>query len=213
MVPREPDRPATESDPQTLLARLFDTWRKLLGLVGDQAVRSAGRVGRILARLFDAVASAPGMTIARRSAAVPGPGLPLAVGLGATIAGAVIAQVIHPAQQPLQGLAAGAVSVMWVAARLAMMLLSNTRGTTVKSATIRSAWTVGALVQLFAVTPELKIVAWLLGGILTLRAFVAAGTPPRDALWLCAWGYGIEPAGFVLVTLTRNVTDAFRLLS
>ncbi|MDP2232145.1 MAG: hypothetical protein Q8K89_00795 [Actinomycetota bacterium] len=191
MVPREPNRPAGESDSLTLPIRLFNAWRKLLGRIGDQAVRLGGRVG----------------------APVAGPGLSLAVGLGATIVGATIAQLIHPAQQPLQGLAAGAVSVMWVVARLLMMRLSNTRETTSEPGTIRFAWAVGALPQLFAVTPELKIVAWLLGAALTFRALVLAGTAPRNALWLSAWGYGIEPAGFVLVTLTRNLTDAFKLLA
>ena len=137
----------------------------------------------------------------------------LAAGVGAAITGAAIAQIIHPAQQPLQGLGAGAVSVMWVVARLVIMRLSNVRETTIEPKMIHSAWAVGALPQLFAVTPELKVAAWLLGGVLTFRALVNAGTAPRDALWLCAWGYGIEPAGFVLVTLMRNLTDALRLLT
>ncbi|MDO9108744.1 MAG: hypothetical protein Q7U89_07115 [Coriobacteriia bacterium] len=182
MVPREPNRTATASDPKTLLFRLFNAWRKLLAA-------------------------------ARGGAPVAGPRLILAVGLGATIAGATIAQIIHPAQQPLQGLAAGAVSVMWVVARLVMMLLSNTSETTSEPGTIRSAWAVGALPQLFAVTPELKIVAWFLGAALSFRALVATGTAPRDALRLSALGYVVEPAGFVLVALMRNLTSAFQMLA
>jgi len=133
------------------------------------------------------------------------------MGLAATAIGAIATQVISPPRGFLQGLALATVSVMWVLARLLVMRLANPKGSTVDDDGISTAWGAGALVQLVALTPPLRTLAWAVGAFLSLRALLRSGASSEDSLRVVLWGYGIEVAGFFLVAAGRSVEVAVRV--
>ncbi len=140
------------------------------------------------------------------------PGLAVASGLAATAVGASAAMLLRPPARPLQGLAAIAVTVSWVAARLVVMRLVDSARHPVGSARITAAWLPGAMVGLFALTPELRALTWFVGAALGLRSLTRAGVPGRQALRSIGWGYGVELAGLAGVALARDAGIALRLL-
>lgn len=218
MVPRQTRREPTDRPLADSASRLFAAWRKLLGVLVARTKRLGARIG-VAARSGTAGLSESGKEfvsaaprIARTGTALDvAPKAAVAVGLAMTLTGALIGALIQPSRGPLYTAAMTAVSVMWVVARLVVMRLANTEGSTIRKDTIPGAWAAGTIPQLVAVTPALRTFAWCLGAILTWRALRASESSNRDALRLTAWGYGIEVAGFFLVIVARSADVAVRM--
>ncbi len=218
MVPRQTHREPTDRPLAGSASRLFAAWAELLGVVVTRSKRVGARMNRTArsgtARLLESSKESVGAAtrIARTGAAIDvAPKAAFVVGLAMTLTGALIGALIQPSRGPLYAAAMTAVSVMWVVARLVVMRLANTEGSTIRKDTIPGAWAAGTMPQLVAVTPALRTLAWCLGAIFTWRALRASESSNRDALRLTAWGYGIEVAGFFLVIVARSADVAVRM--
>jgi len=211
MVPRDTEHTSRSGAVTGAFVRMFESWRRMLGTAGRRLRPPARRTAGEAPRAEEGSAPRSRRPVESLRGLAASPAAALTAGLIATVIGAVATQLISPARQPAQAVALAVVNVLWVVARLPVMRLANKADSTVGVPAITTAWSAGALLQVVAVTPPLRTLAWLIGAILSQRALVKSGASARDALRLVLWGYGIEVAGFFLVAVGRSVDVAVRV--
>lgn len=195
--------------PQSRLAALFAAWRGLLSTVVAiwgrwlSSVRTTVVAGLGRVRVFLAQARS-GSPVARARMSVLVGMLAVAIGVGATV-------LLAAPEARLRTVPAALVAAMWTCARLVAMRIAA-RSTNVRSQTIGPAWAAGALLHVFAVSSALRLVAWIGGFALTYRVLRVSGSSPRDRLTIAGWGYGLEAAGFGLLSLARSLQIAIMWL-
>jgi len=211
MVPRDTDHTSRSGAVVGAFVRMFESWRRMLGAAGGKLRPRARRTAGEAPRAEEGSAPRSRLSVESLRGLTTSPAAALTAGLIATVIGAVATQLITPARQPAQAVALAVVNVLWVVARLPVMRLANRANSTVGAPAITTAWSAGALLQVVAVTPALRTLAWLIGAILSQRVLVKSGASHRDSLRLVLWGYGIEVAGFFLVAVGRSVDVAVRV--
>jgi len=211
MVPREKHRNASKNSARSTLSGLFGAWRSFLGSLPTK-LRPALRAAPADSPKAAIGARPPAdWSVKRARSYLTRPERALVLGLAATTIGALATQLVTPPRGLAQGLALAVVHVMWVVARLLVMRLANGSSSTVRDGALTQAWAAGALVQVVAVTPPLRTLAWAVGAFLSLRVLLRSGASSRDSLRLVLWGYGVEVAGFFLVAIGRSVDVAVRV--
>lgn len=103
----------------------------------------------------------------------------------------------------LLAIAAGLASVAWAFLRLLLMRLVPPRPSRDPRA-LAGAWAVGLIVYAIALTPELRLAAWVLSGAITFFALQRLGRSRRDALWLTGIPWGTQAGVVVLSWLALN---------
>ncbi len=210
MVAREPSATNRHQRPKKRAAQLLVLWRRLLTRI-LAAIRTAGRA------LTRNISASPGRfaTLARSVQAVVNGQTqpdnvpqPRTIAIAALCSGVLLAMVLGIATgSGTRAVLSALVGALWVTARLLVMRVAAPSGK-VDTEGVTDAWAAGAIPYAFAANAPLRLVAWLLGGYLTLRVLKKRGVRPADAWAVTGWGYGVEALGVVIVWLVRNLIVA-----
>lgn len=172
-----------------VLGRLFAAWQRALGQLFGAVRRTAGVVR--------GAAFSPSEQDPRHGSGV------LAVGIACLLGGAAMGIAFaSPGPPTIAEISAGVQTLVWAVIRLALMRLvvSPSIGTS----RLRGAWAAGLTPWILGVSPWMRMLAWLISGLLTWRLLKrdVEGDEPARAVGL-AWGaHAVFGLG---VWLLRNV--------
>lgn len=182
---------------QGLARRFLYWWRGLLSLLVERTVASA----RTLRSRAEVRTTEP----LRR---------PLVVWLGAiailigAIAGVALASPGTARESAVLG---GVTAVIWALLRLLIMQLSARGALARDTAAIRGAWGLGSVVWLLGITPELRMLAWAVSGLLTGFALRRLGADGRQVRVCVGIAWGAQALVTVGIWLARNAIVAVLL--
>lgn len=168
-------KPSAETQDASLPVRLFAWWHRLLD--------------RLALRLRDGIMSMHlGASDSTRSAFDGAPAI--AIGLTCLLGGAALGVVLAPPGPPsaAEGLAALS-SILWAFARLAILRLALT-GNPAAERSLGTAWSLGLIPWLLGLSPTLRLIAWVISGLVTWTIAVRRGVdrPAADRAIALAWG-------------------------
>jgi len=108
----------------------------------------------------------------------------------AVIIGAAGTVALSSPGQRSVAISAAAMTIVWAGVRWALLDVVARDRTGLVHAEVRGAWAIGSLVWAVGVTPELRVLAWTVSGVLTWLVLGRLGATRRRA-GLCvgiAWG-------------------------
>jgi hypothetical protein len=191
MVARRFDTNTTAPETPGFFGQLFEMWRRLVTRCADALVALTQR-----------------LSPAEKPNATPRPRLlgPTVVwlGWGALLLGALAGAVIAPA-----GLArtlalwAGVQSVLWAVVRMMLMRLLG-RGRVQDAGVLLGASSLGLVVYAGAVTPELRLAAWVASAAITWLALVRLGDERSDAARTVGIAWGAQALVVAASWIARN---------
>ncbi|MDZ4178438.1 MAG: hypothetical protein U1E29_04275 [Coriobacteriia bacterium] len=112
----------------------------------------------------------------------------------------------------IAGVISASVASAWVLARYPVMFVIYRPTGVPESSHLTVSWAMGTLPYLFALTPPLRFLAWLIGAALSYRTLAAVGCRRRAARAVAA-GFGVEAAGFAILIAYRNIDVLLRLVA
>lgn len=206
MVPRSPHQRPRTGGIRYVVRNSFKLWRRLLTTVISRARRSSAPIRHSTTVALRAIISPPAEP-GRRGGIAPRQAVALAaLALGIGTVGSVLA---NPAGI-LAGALSAAVASAWVIARYPVMRVVYQPADGSASEQLTLSWAIGVLPYLFAFTPPLRFLAWLVGAALAYRTLAATGLHRRAARTVAA-GFGIEAAVFAILVVYRNIDVLLRL--
>jgi hypothetical protein len=206
MIARGTSQTLPEGKRDNRARRWFRGWRSGLTTVVDAVVVTS----RKLVRKFNASTArgraylASGVLTDVRSPLLAWLGV-VAVVLGATV-GIAIAS---PGTDRRAAALAGAASLMWMAIRWLGMRWAAPKLTAEDGDALRGAYALGLLAYALAVTPELRLAAWLAAGAITSVVLVRIGRDRREVARAVGYAWGIQALVVAGGWLARNAYFAF----
>jgi len=193
MVPRAARRPARRTRVSGV-ARFIEWWRAALSAAVLGVAREARAAGTHVASRLPRDTL---LDVRRWPIVLAGIGA-VCVGAGCGIALAV------PGPPRAAAMLAGATGVVWAAARWLIAHLAARHFGIDDSPALRGALAAGMVAYAFALTPELRVAAWIASGAITALVLIRLKVATRTAWRLVALAWGAQGVSVAGAWLARN---------